>query len=357
MPRPDLSSVLLSLLQHCPSLEQLHLPFLDKIAEGLEPIIESLAVLCPQISGLTFRFGCLGEYLMRIIEVLPEHGLKTLYCRHVHDSHSQRMKAVLLRHSTSLQRIELTHCTSFSSRVIQAVLTTCGALEVFRVHGKSLQGSVALSFVHAIEHDWVCTNLREITIPVWITPDGRSPKYVTHNPPIRRTWTKDDLQHWEDLGRFYTQIGALTRLEVLNLKAIGQPNPAEPDCFLSQYETCLPGLLALEDPTTNDLRIGHLSKLAALINLRELRGSFVWTNVEASARLGEREVEWFVNHLPALRSATFVSHESFRASSNQGTPSRIEGLCRLLESRRPGLQIRFFEMSEEWIVDQEGQDE
>ncbi|KAG0306886.1 hypothetical protein BGZ97_000585 [Linnemannia gamsii] len=286
MPRPDLSSVLLSLLQHCPSLEQLHLPFLDKIAEGLEPIIESLAVLCPQISGLTFRFGCLGEYLMRIIE-----------------------------------------------------------------------GSVALSFVHAIEHDWVCTNLREITIPVWITPDGRSPKYVTHNPPIRRTWTKDDLQHWEDLGRFYTQIGALTRLEVLNLKAIGQPNPAEPDCFLSQYETCLPGLLALEDPTTNDLRIGHLSKLAALINLRELRGSFVWTNVEASARLGEREVEWFVNHLPALRSATFVSHESFRASSNQGTPSRIEGLCRLLESRRPGLQIRFFEMSEEWIVDQEGQDE
>lgn len=96
----------------------------------------------------------------------------------------------------------------------------------------------------------------------------------------------------------------LTRLEVLNLKAIGQPDLVNPKSFLSPYETCLPDLLALEDPTFESLQIGHRSRLGGLTKLRKLRSSFVWTHRETTERLGEREVEWFVNHLTTLRFAT-----------------------------------------------------
>lgn len=145
------------------------------------------------------------------------------------------------------------------------------------MHERNPQGAVSLTFAQAVEHDWVCTNLRKLTLSVWITLNGRNPKCIYYNPSKKSIWTKDDHQHWEDLGRFYAQIGALTRLEVLNLKAIGQPDLANPKSFLSPYETCLPGLLALEDPTSEGLQIGRLSGLGGLTKLRELRGSFVWT--------------------------------------------------------------------------------
>ena len=113
------------------------------------------------------------------------------------------------------------------------------------------------------------------------------------------------------------------------MKAIGQPNLANPKSFLSSYETCLAALLALEDPIEG-FQIGHLSILGGLTKLRELRGSFVWTSRETSERLGEREVEWFVNHLPALRFAMFINQKKHRVSSHRATPSpRVEGPCQL----------------------------
>ncbi|KAF8929369.1 hypothetical protein BGZ47_001093 [Haplosporangium gracile] len=240
MPRSEQASVLQSLIQHCPSLEHLQLPFFDNAAKGLQPVIESLAQQCPHISSLTFHSGCLGEYLPRIMELLPAQGLKALFFRHYHDSDSERMIAAISRHSTSLRRIELTHCTRVGSTVIQAVLTTCRTLEVFRVHGRQSQvTTVSISLAHAVEQDWVCKLLRELTIPVWITPDGRDSKYLIVDPS-KESWTEDELRYWEDLGRLYTQIGSLTQLEVLNLKAVRQPNITEPNVFLSPYKTWFP---------------------------------------------------------------------------------------------------------------------
>lgn len=363
MPRSDLTSVLSPLIQHCPNLESIHLPFLDNTTDSLRPIIESLAQLCPQLSSLTFRSGCQGGHLMRILELLPPHGLKILFCRHYRDSASERLIAALSRHSNSLHRIELTHCACLGSTVIQSVLTTCRALEVFRVHGVKPYINTSLLFSHAIEHDWVCTGLRELTLSVRITPEGRDPTYLyiyNHHHPRKTIWTKQDHRHWEELGRFYAQIGSLTRLEALNLKAIGEDYLGSIGSF-SPFDTCLPGLLALEDPTT-DGQIGHLSKLSGLTKLRELRGSFVWTNPEAAARIGEREVDWFATHLPALRIATFVARvdeEEDNVSSFTGSGSnyrRIEELYRLLESRRPELNIRFEKTVAEVIVSQEGWD-
>lgn len=67
---------------------------------------------------------------------------------------------------------------------------------------------------------------------------------------------------------------------------------------------------------------------------------------ETTERLGELEVEWFVSHLPALRFATFINQKTHRVSSYRATPSpHVGGLCQLLESKRPGLCVRFDEDS------------
>jgi hypothetical protein len=108
----------------------------------------------------------------------------------------------------------------------------------------------------------------------------------------------------------YTQIGALSELEVLKLKPAGtsRPNvdntPKHHQSGRTYKETCLPGLISLEDPTTG--KVGFLSRLSGLTKLRELRGSLFWTNKEVLARTGEREVEWFVNHLPMLKGKVLL---------------------------------------------------
>ncbi|KAF9149306.1 hypothetical protein BG015_008903 [Linnemannia schmuckeri] len=85
---------------------------------------------------------------------------------------------------------------------------------------------------------------------VWITSSGENPAYMTD--PTKATWTEDNRRYWENLGKFHSQIGSLTRLEILDLRAVGKiSTPSESNTerehFLPLSETCLPGLLALED--------------------------------------------------------------------------------------------------------------
>ncbi|KAF9122613.1 hypothetical protein BGW39_009632, partial [Mortierella sp. 14UC] len=200
----------------------------------------------------------------------------------------------------SMKEIELTQCDVVTSEAIQAALTSCEALEVFKVVGHGNDHKNALSLAHAVENEWVCLNLRELDIIVWLTPDGNSPEYLA-DPS--KTWSEEDHRHWDDLGRFYSQIGALTRLEVLDLKAVGQVCTShdgwESGCFLHPDEDALPGLLTLGDA---GWQLGYLSKLGSLTMLQELKGSVVWAHPEVSGKIGKRE-RFMVSQLQNLKQA------------------------------------------------------
>lgn len=330
MPRLDVAPVAKSFLEHCPAIEALKVPYFGRSVDGIGSVIESLGELCPLVSDLTFPVGCSGEYMMRIIEVLPADRLRSVCSSYVSSLDKERTITALTRHSSALQRIELTQCTHVASAIIETILTTCGALEVFRVTGREDLGGISLSFVHALEREWVCTRIRHLQIDLSITPDGKSPEYIAD--PSKETWTADDHRHWDDLGRLYTRIGSLVHLEVLYLRSKvpkrqrqGEPMEQQQDDISLPSGACFPGLLALEDSSQG--QIGYLAKLSGMTRLRELRGSFAWTNRDVQARLGEREVEWFVRHLPALRVATFMD-------------VRGSDALRMLEVRRPGLMLR-----------------
>ncbi|KAK3806212.1 MAG: hypothetical protein J3R72DRAFT_507246 [Linnemannia gamsii] len=319
-----------SFLEYCPAVETLPLPSLDRARtgtrSGIQDIIEVIGQLCPFLSNVSFPSDYLGEHMMRIMEVIPAGRLKAISACYTNGLDTPRIGLALVRHSTSLRQIEWTHNSRVESAAIQAVLTTCRSLQVFRVNVRQDMSTGGLLLTHATEREWVCKDIRELEIQVSITRDGMNPAYM--DDPSKATWTEDHHRHWNSLGMLYTQIGSLTHLQVLSLAARGwfslstdSPNRG---FALSPLETCLPGLLTLDDVTTG--RIGYLEKFAGLIRLKELRGSFVWTHKDTVARMGEREVDWFVEHLPALKVATFVHR-------------RHSELLHRLRARRPGLLL------------------
>ncbi|KAG0290280.1 hypothetical protein BGZ96_006281 [Linnemannia gamsii] len=135
-----------SLLEHCPALETLELPHLGQLSDDMMIVIASLSDLCPHISDLSFLEDCLAEQLMTVLESLPAQQLR--------------------------------RCICVKSTVIQAALTTCGNLEVFKAIGHGDLTNICLKFAHAIEYPWVCTRIRELEIVVWVTYNGRHPEYM-----------------------------------------------------------------------------------------------------------------------------------------------------------------------------------
>jgi hypothetical protein len=306
MPAQDLEQVFGTVVSQCLALESLELPKLSKLSDDMLFVIASIGELCPRISTLSFPEGCLAEHVMMVLEGLPEQQLRNLCYRFYNDPDPESMITTWTRHSTTLRRIEFTHAIRIQSSVIQAALTTCEGLEVFNVTNRGGPQRICLIFANAIESEWVCKGIRELVIGVWVTRSGNNPEYMKDQS--KATWTDVNHRHWEDLGKFYSKIGALTRLEILDLRSIGDSEMLSNDNAQRQYlpplnETCFPGLLALEDMDHG--KIGYLSKLAGLTHLRELRGSFVWSQKDNLEMIGEREVDWFVNHLPSLEMANF----------------------------------------------------
>ncbi|KAG0376012.1 hypothetical protein BGX24_008382, partial [Mortierella sp. AD032] len=270
----DLAPVFRAVLEHCPALEALESPYLGELTDDMMFVLASLGEVCSSLSSLSFPEGCRPEHIYTILEALPSHRLKEFSSRGFRDPDPAPMMTAVARHSTTLQKIELTNCIQFKSKAIQSVLTLCMALEVLSVTGPG-SVRVCLMFADAIEHEWVCTRLRQLEIYVSIAVDGMSLGFIRDHS--KGSWTEEQHRIWDDLGRLYTQIGSLTRLEILDLRAVGRKvhvidYDTDRVIFLPPSETCLPGLLALEDARGVGQQIGYLSRLAGLTRLRELRG-------------------------------------------------------------------------------------
>ncbi|KAG9063297.1 hypothetical protein KI688_004179 [Linnemannia hyalina] len=290
--------IIVPTLMLCPALETLKLPAI-KDAQTIELISMTLRLFCPLVTDMSLasdasvREG--GEDVMGIMQqISPGHRLRNIYLINCLDNAlPSTTAAAFLQHAVSLRRVELSATRLLKSATIQTILVSCQGLEYLKIEENVSSTDCALHLEDAALAEWGCARIRYLELTVAFTPDGRDPKYFAADPTMT-TWTEEDHHHWDLMDRLYTQIGALSELVVLKLKAAGVPRPPHTprnrqrgDNF---KDTCLPGLLSLEDPTSG--KIGFLSRLSGLTKLRELRGSLFWTNREVLARTGEREVEW-----------------------------------------------------------------
>ncbi|KAF8936184.1 hypothetical protein BGZ47_009624 [Haplosporangium gracile] len=330
--------LLCSILEHCPALESFPVPSLRNTVVT-EKVAETIGKHCPHITSLVMPRPFLdnkGVTIMAMMQAIPAQQLKTFVLFAYREYFPDRLVAAWTRHSETLQRIELTSCRTIASTALRTALVNCRSLEVLELT-EFYSSKCCLTLEDAVMDKWACTKLRTLNIPVKLTTNGKSPLYLTDSS--KGWWMKEDHAHWDMLGKFYAQIGSLTELRILDLRSaasIHTPSEVDPDHMkeIAFEENCLPGMLVLEDLTKE--RLGYLSKLAGLTQLQELRGSIVWKRMPEDGRMGEREVEWLVAHLPVLSVAHFLP-KGYKYSEERVEANEVPEVLQALQSRRPEL--------------------
>ncbi|KAF9119105.1 hypothetical protein BGW39_000567 [Mortierella sp. 14UC] len=283
MPYKVMPLMIRMLLEQSPALETLSFPYF-KYDE--KPIVEATNELCPRLSELIFLKGGWTTLGPMIRDAVPV----------------QQMKSPLLQPHRSEQQGD--------SRCLDQTLDDTSADRVSPKQSSLEQ-----------DHPGRFDDLRG-------SGDFQVKSLKFLDDQYKSTWTEVEHRHWDNLGKFYSQIGSLTELEILNLKTVERANELQ-----NPAQMYFPGLFALEDVAKNE--IGHLSKWAGLVKLRELRGSVNWTLPLVLERIGKREVDWFVEHMPALRVATFV----LRNNNGMIGAKEIRAHLKTLEKKRPELRF------------------
>ncbi|KAG0064203.1 hypothetical protein BGZ89_009298 [Linnemannia elongata] len=335
--------LLYTFLQDCPALETLSPPCWDEA--GFRPISTALAQAaakhCPRLKEL----NTCGVGTIDIIDAFPAHSLTAVRSRDPFASEyvGPTLQLISSKHFRSLTEVRIEECPHVSRRDLQTVLWTCVALEHLIVKGPT---TPSMRLRHLVEKDWVCTKLKTLEIAVELRQEVFPTDYKGPLPVIMElTWTL--------LRKLYRQLGALRDMEVLNLRIkskelewldehgqerrvtkgeIAPPNikatrtktirpPAaqfdDVDLWSAdEYESMphqkrdqkvvsaqnadasFPGLLSLGDETIG--RPGYLSWLGGLTKLRELRGCVQATTTETSKTMGQKELEWMLEHWPKL---------------------------------------------------------
>lgn len=315
-----------SVFQHCPNITTLDMPPVPSVINDTRRLGQDIAQYCPKLSDLSFHaFGSgsdvAGELLVWILEALPQQQVTSFYCDHLPPFTALGLGGgsdagyIFRRHSSTLRTIITSGCKNIDSKAIQTILVGCEALEDFFIAWElgSDQQRLCLHLEDAIEIPWVCTRIQRLDLriaipeePLHRLADGVVPYY---NRPLPTTLSEEETAQFRMLESFYRQIGTLTELQFLNLRALFF-DPRENGRKVSSelYDGTFPGLLSLGSHETG--RPGYLHLLGGLTKLRSLDGSVSVTTEEAKATLGMGEVIWMEQHWPALEYARFFNGDN-----------------------------------------------
>ncbi|KAH7055122.1 hypothetical protein BKA57DRAFT_453084 [Linnemannia elongata] len=127
-----------------------------------------------------------------------------------------------------------------------------------------------------------------------------------YNRPSPTTLSPAETAQFQSLEALYRQLGALTKLQSLELKAIFY-DPVGARAISTTFRlNSFPGMLNLKNEETG--RPGYLHLLRGLTKLRRLSGSISATNEETKATIGMEEVKWMDKHWPTLVKADFFTN-------------------------------------------------
>ncbi|KAH7055108.1 hypothetical protein BKA57DRAFT_453048 [Linnemannia elongata] len=314
---------IISILRHCPNLTTLQLPRLRKI-DDIQRLGREIAQWCPKLSDLQqanrpFLRGDqeFKKLLIWILRALPPQQVTRFIWRGVPSATIRGLDdagSIFRRHSTTLKEISLNSYRNIDSKSIQTILVECGALEKCEITWPmhSDQRLLCLHLEDAIEFPWACTRIQDlrltIVIPEKLFPrlaDGQLP-YYDRPPPI--TLSADETQEFRALESFYRQLGILTELRQLKLRALISDPTGQRRVSWDYGKVAFPGMLSLGSEKTG--RPGYLHLLGGLKKLTKLVGSVRLSALETRVTVGMHEVEWMDRHWPALEEAGFCTNLS-----------------------------------------------
>ncbi|KAG9064664.1 hypothetical protein KI688_002922 [Linnemannia hyalina] len=363
---------LVRMMKICPNVEAWDVP-LTRGGRGFGNVAGAIKDLWPRLQELTCKvihFDCHGHGVLPVLEGIEMNRLRVWAMGDYSDSWPTRTLDAIQRHSETLREIRFPWTYSFKSSTIQGILTGCRALEHLEI-GAADPFRIKLWLEDMDpEVPWVSTRLRFLKIVVdWndkrdkprlppkptptvhmsinvrnermsaiLASRMRLGKPASAKPTVEVDVFEANRRRWARLQWFYKQLGTLTELEVLDLRATSGFAEEEPTKVLRPYaEFTFPRLLCLsdDDATMAEMvqeggrqqqgKIGYLRELSQLRKLRELRGSFRIDRPAVKAYMGMKEVEFMHTHWPELRVAEFLP-EGYEALEDGRIPSHMQWL-------------------------------
>lgn len=372
--------MLYTFLQDCPALERFSPPCWEQ--EEFRPISAAIAQAAAKHCPLLRELDTCGVGTLDIIGALPQHSLTTIRNSDTFGTEfvSPTLMLISLAHYNSLTEVRIEESLHVPKSGIQAILWTCIALEHFVVKGP-VRPSTRLR--HLVEKDWVCTRLKTLEITIELRQDVIPINIREPMPTVSElTWTM--------LRKLYRQLGALRDIEVLNLgiktkamewldengkerveatsshgttgtakngnvlaAVLGFDDVWSSDEFEGLHfvkqdqnfaiatgaDASFPGMLSLGDEATG--RPGYLSWLGGLTKLKKLRGHVQVTTTEATKTVGQRELEWMLEHWPELEVVELLpALEDRRGSKRHLLPMDLSPPHIVwFQQHRPDIQI------------------
>ncbi|KAG9068220.1 hypothetical protein KI688_011815 [Linnemannia hyalina] len=327
------------ILQQCPNLITLEMPRLSQISD-VQQLAGEIVQWCPRLSDLSNESEC-GDDKVRglvdwVLRALPPQQVTRFISNGAPVPAIQGLDdggSMFQRHSSTLREISLNGYKRIDSMMVQTILVECEALESFKIHlpnyGDPLP--LCLHLEDAIGIPWACTRIQELQLaiaiperPLIVPVAGTWPYYI-RPPPT--TLSVEETQQFKDLEFFYRQLGKLTQLRRLDLRAYyydstGKRNPSGAP---------FPGMLNLGSEKTG--QPGYLQLLGGLTKLKTLVGSVAANTRETMLTIGMDEVVWMDKYWPALERAGFFMNPP---------TSRIPFVWFLEQRRKRGQELDLF---------------
>ncbi|KAG0292772.1 hypothetical protein BGZ96_003703 [Linnemannia gamsii] len=314
------------MLATCPNLTNIVIPTICSIKNPQQLAQDIAHRLCPKLT--TFEKvkntgnSASWELTVRILEALSEQQVQKFYCREwsffIPSLSTDDIGSMFRRQSRTLRDLRLAGCRNINSKVMQVILVECVALELLQVRlwnqmkmtsQQQYWWTLCIELGDAVEFPWGCTRIQDLDLTI-VIPDeplhhlanGEIPYY---NRPSPTPLSAAETAQFRSLEAFYRQLGRLTELKRLDLKAIyHDPTRSRLVSGMSRVNS-FPGMLNLKNETTG--RPGYLHHLGGLSKLKALFGSVSATTEETKVTIGMEEVEWMHRHWPALEKAHFFT--------------------------------------------------
>lgn len=318
----------------CPNLQHLTLPFLGSQVD-IVTVGRTLCKVCPKLTEIiseSFADDRRRALVLEIMESMEAAPALEKFVSMGNFEISSRLSAAFRRHAAALTWVQFDFNKEMETPFIQLVLFECPNLERFILGGGAgwMTDGPALTISEVVERKWASSRIRELNLRISLgdlVPSSFAPAlsstaahiavdtdyfaagvknenetsepYYLRPPPI--LFTDQEQRQMAVLEKFYKQLGAQTKLEVLELWRIEPTSNAENDDPLR--DLTFPALLSLGDPVAG--RPGFLNLWGGLKNLRSLRGSFSSYTDENRVIVGMREVQWIAEAWPELKEADF----------------------------------------------------
>ncbi|KAG0295293.1 hypothetical protein BGZ96_012066 [Linnemannia gamsii] len=195
------------------------------IAQRLCPKLTTLEKL--QFSGYSVNW----ELTFRILEGLPEQQVQIFHYLEwsffMPGVYIDDIGSIFQRQSRTLRELRLVGCQNINSKVMQVILVECVALEQlevqFRTELEPNQQYLCIELEDAVEFPWGCTRIWDLDLTIAIPDEpfhhlanGEIPYYDRPSPILL---SAAETAQFQSLEAFYRQLGTITELKCMDLKA------------------------------------------------------------------------------------------------------------------------------------------